>query len=128
MVPKSPIGKCESGFTVAELLVVLLIIGLIAAVAVPNVSGAIQRAEEAALRENLQVMRRALDDYFVDKGAYPTELGALVDGRYIRFVPDDPVAGRDAGWALVTDDDGGILDVISASNKLGSDDVPYNEW
>ena len=128
MAPKSPAGSCERGFTVAELLVVLLIIGLIAAVAVPNVSGAIRRAEEAALRENLQVMRRALDDYFADKGPYPDELGALVVGRYIRFVPDDPVAGRDAGWALVTDDDGGILDVKSASNQVGSDDVPYDEW
>ena len=56
MAPKSPAGSCERGFTVAELLVVLLIIGLIAAVAVPNVSGAIRRAEEAALRENLQVI------------------------------------------------------------------------
>jgi general secretion pathway protein G len=128
MAPKSRAGRFERGFTVAELLVVLLIIGLIAAVAVPNVSGAIRRAEEAALRENLQVMRRALDDYFVDKGAYPAELGALVDDRYIRFVPDDPVAGRDAGWALVTDDQGGILDVKSASNEVGSDDVPYDEW
>ena len=86
------------------------------------------RAREAALRENLQVMRRALDDYFADKAAYPESLDALVDERYLRFVPEDPVAGTGAGWRAETNDAGGIVDVRSTSNERGTDETPYSEW
>lgn len=134
MAPTSRTGSSrqgkrrEAGFTMAELLVVLLIVGLLAAIAVPNVSGAIQRAREAALRENLQVMRHALDDYFADTASYPASLDALVEGRYIRFVPEDPVASEGAGWALERVGDGGIVDVHSTSDALARDETRYSEW
>lgn len=128
MDPRSPTGRAERGFTVAELLVVLLIIGLLAAIAVPNVNGALLRAREAALRENLSVMRRALDDHFADKGTYPAALNVLVDERYLRFIPDDPVAGAGQGWETETAAGGGIADVRSGSSEAGSDGVPYSEW
>ena len=112
----------------AELLVVLLIVGILAAIAVPNVSGAIQRAREAALRENLQVMRHALDDYFADTASYPASLDALVEGRYIRFVPEDPVAEEGAGWDLERVGEGGIVDVRSTSDALALDETRYSEW
>jgi len=121
-------GEGERGFTVTEMLVVLVIVGLVAGIAVPNVSSAIRRAEETALRENLQVMRRALDDYFADKGAYPAALDALVDEKYIRFVPDDPVGEAGASWDLVRGDAGGIMDVRSGSQEVGLNDVAYREW
>ena len=66
-------GQREAGYTMAELLIVLMIVGLIAALAVPNIGGAVKRAEETALRENLAVMRKALDDYIADRGAGPDE-------------------------------------------------------
>lgn len=118
----------EAGFTVAEMLVVVLIVGLIATLAVPSINGAITRAEEAALRENLAVMRRALDDHFADTGSYPAALDALVTDRYLRFIPDDPVAEEDDGWDLVTADGGGIEDVRSTSDETGTNDIPYSEW
>lgn len=121
-------GKREAGFTMAELLVVLLIVGLLAAIAVPNVTGSIERARETALRENLQVMRRALDDYFADTEAYPTSLQVLVDGRYLRFVPEDPVADEAAGWATETNDAGGIVEIRSTSDDRATDDTRYSEW
>lgn len=102
--------------------------GLLAAIAVPSVLGVIDRAEEAALRENLAVMRRALDDHFADTGAYPDDLAVLVERRYIRFVPSDPVAPEGAGWDAVPGEGGGVADVRSTSNEPGGDGRPYSEW
>ena len=127
MARASKTGKGEAGFTIAELLVVLVIIALLAAVAVPNVTGAIRRAEEAALRENLSVMRGALDDYFTDKGSYPAALDDLVSEKYLRSIPEDPVADDDSGWWLIRGG-GGIEDITSVSNEVGSDDRPYSDW
>ena len=121
-------GAREAGFTLVELLLVLAIVGLLAAIAVPSVQGAITRAEEAALRENLSVMRRALDDHFADAGAYPQDLATLVERRYIRFVPDDPVAPEGAGWEVVPGEEGGVADVRSTSAEPGTDGRPYAEW
>lgn len=128
MARRSQSGSREAGFTIAELLVVLLIIGLISAVAVPNINGAITRAREATLREDLSVMRRALDDYFADKGMYPTALNELVVQRYIRFIPIDPVSTADDRWHTVTKQGTGIVDVKSSSGEIGTNEVPYSEW
>ena len=128
MARRSPSGDKSAGFTVAELLVVLLIIGLIAAIAVPNISGTVNRAEETALRQNLTVMRRAIDDYFADKGRYPDDLQILVAEKYLRFIPDDPVSDKEQDWFIVTADGGGIIDVKSRSGEIGSNDEPYKNW
>ncbi len=118
----------ERGYTMAELLIVLMIVGLIAAIAVPNIAGGVKRAEETALRENLSVMRKALNDYVADRGVGPDALSDLVDQKYIRFVPDDPVAGPEARWRLVTNDLGDIVDIHSSSDQRGSNETPYSEW
>ena len=107
---------------------VLAIVGLLAAIAVPSVEGAITRAEEAALRENLSVMRRALDDHFADAGTYPPDLATLVERRYLRFVPADPTAPEGAGWETVAGEGGGVADVRSTSAAPGTDGRPYSEW
>jgi type II secretory pathway pseudopilin PulG len=106
----------------------MAILGLLAAVAAPQLMGVVTRAEEAALRENLSVMRRALDDHFADTGGYPEDLATLVERRYIRFVPDDPVAPEDAGWDVVAHDEGGVADIRSTSDEPGTDGRPYSEW
>ncbi len=118
----------EAGYTMAELLIVLMIVGLIAAIAVPNIGGSVKRAEETALRENLRVMRKALDDYIADRGVGPDALSDLVDQSYVRFIPDDPVTGADTAWRLVTNELGDIIDIHSGSDERGSNETPYSEW
>ncbi|WP_181868901.1 type II secretion system protein [Yoonia sediminilitoris] len=123
------IGRRDAGFTLIELVVVLFIVGLLAAIAVPSVSGALVRAREAALIENLSVMRRAIDDYRGDLGLYPPDLGTLAEARYISIVPDDPVAGEDVDWLVIEDqDEGGVRDVRSAATGVGTNGVAYREW
>lgn len=112
-----------------ELVVVLFIVGLLAAIAIPNVSGSLTRAREAALVENLSVMRRAIDDYYGDKGVYPESLSVLVEERYIQFIPKDPVADNERDWTIEIDQTaGGLRDVRSTASGIGSNGVSYNAW
>lgn len=122
-------GKRADGFTLMELVLVLFIVGLLAAIAIPNVSGSLTRAREAALIENLAVIRRAIDHYYSDKGVYPENMTVLVDDRYIQFIPDDPVAGEDIDWVLEMDQTaGGLRDVRSAAPGTGTNGVSYSAW
>lgn len=112
-----------------ELVLVMFILGLLAAIAIPNISNSIQRAREVALVENLTVMRRAIGDYFSDRAAYPDDLGDLVEAQYIRFLPEDPVADPEDGWDTVRHPElGGIFDVRSTSEEEGLNGVRYSEW
>lgn len=118
----------EAGFTLMELVLVLFIISLLAALAIPNVSRSLTRAKESALSQNLAVMRTAIDDYRADRAEWPASLTALVDERYIRFVPEDPVADGE-GWVVVTaPEEPGVADVRSASTKIGLNGIAYSEW
>ena len=114
------------GFTLMELLLVLLLVAVVASFVGPMVTGSVERAKEATLKENLFVLRKALDDYYADKGGYPQELSALVEKRYIRSIPVDPITEK-RDWRLkrASNDsgEGGIIDVKSNSEK-----TPYNEW
>lgn len=117
------------GFTLLELLLVLTLLSLLAGLAAPVVSGAIVRAKEAALRENLLVMRSALDDYFADNGRYPEDLGDLVENRYIRFVPEDPLIGNADSWvATHSDIEAGIENIYSSSTAVAQDGSYYSDW
>ncbi len=118
----------SAGFTLMELLLVMLLVALLAGIAVPVVNTAIVRAKEAALRENLRVMRTAIDDYYTDKGAYPPDLEQLVAERYIRGVPSDPLADDGELWLVVHEEDGGIVDVRSRSEKAATDGSVYTSW
>ncbi len=112
-----------------ELVVVLFIVALLAALAVPSVSRSLKRAEETALTQNLAVMRQAIDDYRADRAEWPETLTALVEERYIRFIPEDPVAGEEAQWAVVeAEEESGIADVRSTSSDIGLNGIPYSEW
>lgn len=123
----------ERGFTLIEILVVILLISILAAIAVPVVSGSVDRAREAALRENLQVMRKSLDDYFADNGRYPPELQVLVKRRYLRFIPEDPVLAEPAPeWQLeytrYADGSQGIHNVHSTATGEAGDGSRYGDW
>ena len=117
------------GFTLIELIVALAIIALLLSVAAPNYLGGLARADEAALRENLYVMRDAIDKHFADTGRYPASLDELAAKRYLRAIPVDPITGK-ASWVAVPPQEGhaGVYDVRTAAKGSGRDGVPYEKW
>lgn len=133
-----PAARCRDGggFTLIELLLVLLLVALLASLAAPVVTGSIQRARESTLKENLYAMRKAIDDYYVDVGAYPAELEDLADKRYLRRIPIDPITEKRDSWVLTQaeadeaggGESGGIIDVHSGAEAQASDGTYYKDW
>jgi len=120
-------------FTLIELLLVLTIVALLASLAGPVVTGSMQKAREATLKEDLRVLRRAVDDYFADRGQYPVQIEELVDRRYIRRVPKDPITGRADTWTFTLDESsaetaGGIFDVHSGAEGQARDGSYFKDW
>lgn len=120
-----------AGFTLIELLVVMSIIALLLALAVPRYFHSVTRAKEAVLRDNLTLIRDALDKYYADTGAYPANMEALVAKRYLRKLPEDPVTESATTWILVAPappEKGGVFDVKSGApgNSLAGEE--YRTW
>jgi general secretion pathway protein G len=118
-------------FTLIELLVVMTIIGLLLTIAAPRYFKTLERSRETVLRQDLSVMREAIDKHLGDYGQYPDSLVALVERHYIRAVPVDPFTKKADGWQMVASEDTdhpGMRDVHSAAEGLGSDGLPYKEW
>ncbi len=119
------------GFTLIELLVVLAIIGMLLMIAVPRYYHTLQRSRETILRHDLSVMRDAIDKFYGDRGGYPQALAALVDKRYIRAIPVDPITQSAATWVVVdsTDPDHpGVRDVHSGSDKTSINGTAFASW
>ena len=121
------------GFTFIEMLIVVSIVGILATIALPSFQHAVTKAREAALKENLFVLRDVIDQYYADQERYPPTLAELVEKRYLRGVPLDPMTGKRDSWTFVTvtDEQGqenGIVDVHSGSEQAGLNGVPYKEW
>lgn len=133
---KNPIRKSEDGFTLVELMVVMLIIGILAAVAIPSFVAAIKSAKEAALREDLHVMRNAIDSYTMDKNKAPQSLDDLVQSGYLKEIPVDPFTHSRETWVTATDDtyadvdqtEPGVNNVHSGAQEQGADGQPYSSW
>ncbi len=89
------------GFTLIELIVVMAIVGLLAAIAAPRYFNSLERAREASLRSSLAVMRQAIDRFASDQGRYPDSLQELVARQYLRQTPEDPFTGRRDSWVPV---------------------------
>lgn len=123
--------RTGKGFTLVELMVALAIIALLISLAAPNYAARVARAEEAVLRENLRLMRDALDKHYSDLGRYPESLQDLVAKRYLRALPADPVTRSSTTWVVVAPADpqlGGVYDLKSGAKGLGSDGTPYEQW
>jgi len=124
-----------SGFTLVELLIVVALIGIIASIAVGQYRKSIVRAKEAVLRENLFTMRTQINNFFADKGRYPSSLQELVEKSYLRDVPVDPITQSSSTWqtkfAEMDDTDistePGIEDVHSGAEGNTLDGTPYGE-
>jgi general secretion pathway protein G len=119
-----------NGFTLVELLLVLLLVALLASLAMPVATKSVDQAKESTLKQDLHVLRKAIDDYYANTGHYPESLSQLADKRYIRKLPIDPLTGSTNTWIEVPDDSagGGIVDVFSGADGNGSDGRPYRNW
>lgn len=120
------------GFTLVELIVVMAIIALLVSIAAPRYFQHIDRSKETVLRQNLQVMRDAIDKYHGDKGQYPASLEDLATARYIRSVPVDPITEKSDTWVIVPPKDrevkGDVYDVKSGAPGQGKDGTDYASW
>ncbi len=118
------------GFTLIELLVVLAIIATLLTLAAPRYFQHVERSREAVLRENLATARQAIDQYHADRGAWPESLESLVEARYLRALPVDPVTGRSDTWTLRPPPEreaqaAGVYDLRSGAAGSTGDGVPY---
>jgi general secretion pathway protein G len=130
------ITQYESGFTLVELVVVLSIIGILLMLAIPRYTTSIRNAREAVLKEDLHVMRAAIDSYTMDKQKAPQSLDDLVQDGYLKSIPEDPMTHSKDTWVTDTSDamysldqsEPGIDNVHSGSQDTSSDGQPYSTW
>jgi len=128
--------KQDAGFTLVELMIVMAIIGLLAVVAVPSYISALKHAREAVLKEDLHVLREAIDSYTMDKQKAPQTLDDLIQDGYLKVIPEDPMTRTTTSWVTDTSDamhsldqtEPGIDDVHSGSTETGSDGQSYSGW
>ena len=121
------------GFTLIELLVVLAIIATLLTLTLPRYFTSVDKSKETVLRENLHVTRDAISKYFGDKGKYPEALETLVQEKYLRSVPYDPITESRTTWVIVPPEDpqkagSGVYDVKSGAQGKASDGTLYSEW
>ncbi|MDD2050346.1 type II secretion system protein [Pseudomonas putida] len=121
----------NQGFTLIELLVVMAIIATLMTIAMPRYFQSLETSREATLRQSLAVMREALDHYYGDTGHYPESLEQLVEQRYLRNAPLDPITERRDGWQVVAPPEGvggSVADIKSGATGRARDGSLYAEW
>ena len=126
----------QTGFSLLELIVVMAVLGILVAFALPAYQDATLRAREAVLKEDLQRMREALEQHMTDKGVYPVALEDLVEAGYLRQIPVDPITRSDQTWEtemapwMMVDlgQPAGVWNVWSGADEDSLDGTPYREW
>lgn len=133
--PRTSGRRADRGFTLIELMIVISIIIILIGMAVGMYQRSLIHARETVLRKDLQTMREAIDNYTLDKQQAPQSLQDLVDGHYLRSIPNDPIT-QAPDWVVHTSDTvitpdqtgTGIDDVHAGTDAVGSDGTPYSSW
>ncbi len=131
-----PASRRSQGFTLIEMLIVMTLIVVLASVGLIAYQSSVRRGREAVLKEDLYRMRDAIDQYYADKGKYPTDLNELVTTSYIRRVPVDPITNSTETWQVVQAEpdpnnptaEPGVNDVKSGSEAAAIDGTNYADW
>ena len=124
-------GNLRRDFTLIELLVVMVIIALLLTVALPRYLHSLERSKEAVLKQDLSALRESIDKFYGDTGKFPETLAMLVEKKYLRSIPVDPIAKSAEKWVVILDDepeDNGVKDVHSGAEGNGQNGVPYAQW
>ena len=130
------IRNAKRGFTLIELMMVISMMLILIAIAIPAYRQSIVRSRESVLKENLFTLRTLISQYTLDKQKAPESLDDLVTAGYIKQIPNDPITMK-PDWTVVQEDDtllspdeqsGGIDDVHSSSDQTGSDGTAYSTW
>jgi general secretion pathway protein G len=120
-----------NGFTLIELLTVMTIIAVLLTIAVPRYFNSIDRSKEVTLRQDLNIMRDAIDKYQGDTGALPETLDDLVTKKYLRAIPVDPITESIATWQIIPPTDPkktGVSDVKSGAPGKALDGSNFQDW
>jgi general secretion pathway protein G len=133
---RTAILRRERGFTLIELLVVISMISILAAMGVVQYRNSVQRTREATLKKDLFEIRDVIDQYYADKGKYPSSLDALVSDGYLRKIPVDPITNSADTWETVPADtdpanpsaEPGVYNVKSGAQGNGLDGTPYSDY
>lgn len=121
----------RNGFTLIELLVAMAIIALLLSIVAPRYFNSVGKAEEAVLKQDLSLMRESLDKYHADTGRYPDALEDLVNKKYFRKIPVDPITQSSTTWIVIppaSTEKGAIYDIKSGAPGNSKDGTPYAEW
>jgi len=118
------------GFTLIELLVVMAIIATLLSIVAPRYFNSLDRSKETVLRQDLNIMRDAIDKFYSDTGKYPATLDELAQRRYLRAIPVDPLTESAETWVVISppNDTEGVYDVRSGSAETARDGTLYETW
>lgn len=119
------------GFTLIELLVVMTIVAILLTLVAPRYFRHVDNSKEVVLRQNLEQVRDAIDKFRADSGKLPSSLEDLVDKRYLRNLPIDPITESNGTWTLVPGKSGeptGLADIRSGAPGKAADGSLYADW